>query len=60
MYHMDSGVYDRDHTVTQTNGGDLPTTHGDQHSHVSEIHVKINLFTCRTETTVPLRRRPFK
>ena len=71
--HMYSDVYDGDHTVKQTNRGGchlkrgfvssrggLPTTHRDQNSHVSEIHVKTNLFSCRTETTVPLRLRPFK
>ena len=28
----------------------LPTTYRDQNSHVSEIHVNINLCSCRTET----------
>ena len=71
--HMYSNVYDGDHTDKQTDRGGcrlkralvcsrgrFPTTYRDQNSHVSEIHVKTNLFSYRTETSVPLRLRPFK
>ena len=64
---------DEDHTLKQTNGGgshpkrgvppperDYLTTHRDQNSHVSEIHVRTNLCSCRTETTLTLRLSPFK
>ena len=58
IHYMEFGGYtDRDHSHSDKCGGVLPAAYRVQNSHVSEIYVKRNLFSCSSETTVPLRLR---